>query len=109
LNEDSRHVADATDIKDEYTTDGSYLYKERHVEPMPEREFRFGEGKISGYASCALGILAILAVLCYRYPEYLTTPELRAAYDADVLRSNFQGVASTYFNGPVGMPTLACT
>ncbi|OED37215.1 sterol desaturase [Chromatiales bacterium (ex Bugula neritina AB1)] len=53
---------------------------------MPAREFRFGEGKISGYASCALGALAILAVLCFRYPEYLTTAELRASYDVDVLR-----------------------
>lgn len=76
----------ADPIKDEFTSDGEYIYKERLVEPMPEREFRFGEGKISGYASCALGALSILAVLCYQFPEYLTTAELRAAYDADVLR-----------------------
>ena len=58
----------------------------RQTEDMTDRAFRFGEGKISGYVSLALGMLSILAVLCYKYPTYLTTPELRAAYDPDLLR-----------------------
>lgn len=58
----------------------------RQTEDMSDREFRFGDGKISGYISCSLGILCILAVLAFRFPELLTTPELRDAYDAEVLR-----------------------
>jgi len=62
------------------------LYPERQTEPMEDRAFRFGEGKISGYLSCFLGVLSFLAVLCYQFPSYLTTAELRAAYDADFLQ-----------------------
>lgn len=58
-----------------------YAYKDREIEPMQERGFRFGEGKISGVLACTLGVLSFLTVLCYKFPEYLTTPELRAAYD----------------------------
>lgn len=42
------------------------------------RNFVFGEGRISGYASAALGIGALLGVLCFRFPEYLTTADMRA-------------------------------
>ena len=38
---------------------------------------KFGEGQISGYISVFLGILSFLAVLCFKYPEWLTTPEFR--------------------------------
>lgn len=50
-------------------------------------EFRFGEGRISGALSVALGALSILAVLCFRYPEMLTTPDLRAVYPVAALRT----------------------
>jgi len=62
------------------------LYPERQIEPMEDRAFRFGDGKISGYLSCTLGVLSFIAVLCYQYPSYLTTAELRAAYDANFLQ-----------------------
>jgi len=52
----------------------------------PEPEFRFGQGRISGVLSVALGGLSLLAVLCFRYPELLTTPDLRAAYPVELLR-----------------------
>lgn len=42
-------------------------------------EMRFGEGRISA-------ALSLVAVLCFHFPEYLTTPELRAAYPVDLLR-----------------------
>ena len=58
----------------------------RQTADMRDRAFRMGEGRISGYISVALGLLSILAVLCYKYPTYLTTPELRAAYDPAFLR-----------------------
>jgi lathosterol oxidase len=63
-----------------------YEYKPRETVPMPERSFRLGDGKISGYLSVSLGVLSVLGVLCYRFPSYLTTAELRASYDADMLQ-----------------------
>ncbi len=50
--------------------------------PLPTTglEFRLGDGRLSGALGVALGALALLAVLCFRYPELLTTPELRAVY-----------------------------
>lgn len=45
-----------------------------------------GEGKISGIVSVILGVCSLLAVLCYLFPSYLTTTELRAAYDAVFLQ-----------------------
>lgn len=49
---------------------------------------KLGEGRISGGFSVALGLLCVLAVLCLRYPSWLTTPELHMQYRAhlDVLR-----------------------
>lgn len=49
-------------------------------------EFRFGSGKISGAISVTLGALCVLAVLCFRYPALLTTPDLRAALPLDLIR-----------------------
>jgi len=53
---------------------------------LNESEFRFGEGRISGVLSVALGGLSLLAVLCFRYPEILTTPDLREVYPVPLLR-----------------------
>jgi sterol desaturase/sphingolipid hydroxylase (fatty acid hydroxylase superfamily) len=63
-----------------------YAYRPRESAPTPERYFRIGEGRVSGYLSCFLGVMSWLAVLCYRHPTLLTTPELRAAYDPAALR-----------------------
>lgn len=63
-----------------------YEYRERQTPDMGDRAFRFGQGRISGYSACTLGVLSFLAVLCYRFPEYLTTPDLRAAYDGEQLQ-----------------------
>lgn len=67
-------------------SDNDYDYQPRKVEDMAGRYFRFGQGRISGAASIFLGVLSFLAVLSYQFPEYLTTPELRAAYDAKQLQ-----------------------
>jgi lathosterol oxidase len=48
---------------------------------------RFGEGRISGVLAVALGALSLLAVLCFRHPALLTTPDLRAVYPVPLLRS----------------------
>ena len=66
------------------TTD--YDYEERVIERQADKEFKFGEGKISGFFSIFLGVLSVLAVLAYLYPSYLTTTELRQAYDAVTLQ-----------------------
>lgn len=68
-----------------------YQYRERVIEGMPDKELKPGTGRISGYTSCFLGVMSFLAVLCYHFPEYLTTAELRAAYDADFLRVVLRG------------------
>ncbi len=63
-----------------------YEYQARQVIKDPKKEFRIGEGRISGYLSVTLGVLSLLAVLAYLYPSYLTTTELRKAYDAEQLQ-----------------------
>lgn len=50
-------------------------------------QFKWGEGKISGALSIILGTLSVAAVLCFHFPQYLTTPELRAVYPVEVLRT----------------------
>ena len=49
-------------------------------------EFRVGEGSISGWISVLLGALSVLGVLCFHFPDFLTTPQLRQAYTADQMR-----------------------
>jgi len=50
------------------------------------QSFQFGEGAISGYIACMLAVLSFLGVLSFHFPQYLTTPELRANYNVDFLR-----------------------
>ena len=72
---------------DQSTEDqGEYVYRQRQVPDMSSRFFAIGQGRISGYMSVALGVMSLLAVLCWRYPEQLTTRELRLVYDPEVLR-----------------------
>jgi hypothetical protein len=54
-------------------------------------ELRFGEGRISGVLALLLGASSVLGVLCFHFPEYLTTPELRAGYDVPLLRNLLRG------------------
>ncbi|MBV1920344.1 MAG: sterol desaturase family protein, partial [Pseudomonadales bacterium] len=75
-----------TKSDDQEKQNGEYEYKPRQVSPQQEQSFKFGDGKISGFLSCFLGVLSFLAVLCYLFPSYLTTTEFRAAYDADFLQ-----------------------
>ena len=49
-------------------------------------ELKFGQGLIATIVALALGVLCLLGVLAFHYPEYLTTPELRQKYSVDVLR-----------------------
>ena len=41
----------------------------------PPSPLRLGEGRISGAIAVLLGACSLLAVLCFHFPEYLTTAE----------------------------------
>ncbi|MCW5749573.1 MAG: sterol desaturase family protein [Alphaproteobacteria bacterium] len=45
----------------------------------------------AGALSAALGLLGLLSVLCFHFPEWLTTPEVRAAIDLPLLRKLLLG------------------
>ncbi|MEH6549385.1 MAG: sterol desaturase family protein [Pseudomonadales bacterium] len=64
-----------------------YEYRDRQVDLDTGKQFRLGDGRISGYCSVMLGALSLLAVLAYLYPSYLTTNELRQVYDATFLQN----------------------
>ena len=65
----------------------SFIYIERKIQDMSNKFFVPGAGRISGYISLILGAMTILGVLCFKYPTYLTTAELRALYNLDLLRA----------------------
>jgi sterol desaturase/sphingolipid hydroxylase (fatty acid hydroxylase superfamily) len=49
-------------------------------------ELKPGQGTVSSVIALSLGILCLLAVLAFHFPQYLTTPDLRHKYSVDVLR-----------------------
>lgn len=51
------------------------IYSLRTIEPTT-----FGSGWVSGVLSAALGLVGLGAVLCFQFPELLTTPGARALY-----------------------------
>ena len=61
------------------------------------REFRFGEGKISGILSATLGTLGFGAVLCLLYPQWLTSADIRALYPMGLVRALIQFVLAAAF------------
>lgn len=63
-----------------------YQYRQREVPHRPEREFKIGNGRISGYGAVFLGSMSLTGVLAYLFPAYLTTQELRVSYDAVFLQ-----------------------
>jgi lathosterol oxidase len=52
----------------------------------PER-LKVGEGKISGILSIFLATLSLLGILCFKFPEWLTTADLREAYTAEMVET----------------------
>ena len=58
--------------------------------PMPAR-MKIGEGRINGALSIVFGSIAVGGVLCFHFPELLTTPEFRAEYDVAALRNVLAG------------------
>jgi lathosterol oxidase len=58
---------------------------------------RFGTGWISGTLSVALGLLAVIAVLCLHFPDWLTLPELRERYPLPLVRTAIDlGILTTF-------------
>lgn len=51
-----------------------------------DRPRHFGTGWISGVLGIVLGLLALFAVLCLHFPQYLTLPELRSRYPLGLVR-----------------------
>ena len=49
-------------------------------------ELKPGQGMVSGVIALILAVLCFLGVLAFHFPQYLTTPELRKAYDVQVIR-----------------------
>ncbi|WP_233843309.1 sterol desaturase family protein [Dyella sp. 2HG41-7] len=49
-------------------------------------ELKPGQGTVSSVIALSLGMLCLLAVLAFHFPQYLTTPDLRHKYSVDVLR-----------------------
>ncbi|WP_073311940.1 sterol desaturase family protein [Flavobacterium terrae] len=60
---------------------------------------KFGEGVISGYTSIFFGVLSFLGVFCFKYPEWLTTPEFRNVYTGESMKILLTAViiASLFF------------
>ncbi|MBX9767905.1 MAG: sterol desaturase family protein, partial [Bdellovibrionales bacterium] len=50
-------------------------------------EFVLGQGKVSGFLAFFFAVLCLAGVLCFHFPEYLTSAELRAVYQVSFLRS----------------------
>ncbi|MFO6447224.1 sterol desaturase family protein [Erythrobacter sp. NE805] len=50
------------------------------------RPRHFGTGWLSGVLGIVLALLALMAVLCLHFPQYLTLPELRSRYPLGLVR-----------------------
>lgn len=50
------------------------------------QRLKIGEGKISGYSSIFLGLLSLTGVICFKYPEWLTTPQFREVYTGESMK-----------------------
>jgi sterol desaturase/sphingolipid hydroxylase (fatty acid hydroxylase superfamily) len=91
-----------------------------HVSLLSTQERALGEGFLSGVASVGLGALGLAAVLCLRFPSYLTMPELRGLYPIPYVRALLHlvlvaafvlGAASVClrYNKALGLTGLALT
>jgi sterol desaturase/sphingolipid hydroxylase (fatty acid hydroxylase superfamily) len=56
------------------------------ISPKPQR-LTIGKGQISGYISIFLSIIALTSILCFIFPEKLTTPEFREIYTAQAMQT----------------------
>ena len=61
------------------------------TDPQMPARMKIGEGRISGAVSIVFGAIALGGVLCFHFPEALTTPEFREQYEVGFLRSLLGG------------------
>ena len=54
---------------------------------MQTKRLKIGEGKISGIVSIFLATLSLLGILCFKFPEWLTTPDLRNVYSKELVEN----------------------
>jgi sterol desaturase/sphingolipid hydroxylase (fatty acid hydroxylase superfamily) len=52
-----------------------------------KERFQIGSGLLSGYIALFLAVLAVFGVLCFHFPELLTTPEFRNIYTGESMRA----------------------
>lgn len=65
---------------------------------------RVGEGRISGAISIFLGSLSVVGILCFKFPEQLTTPEFREIYTAEMVENLMYGaIIATFLFGLISM------
>ena len=57
----------------------------------------FGTGWLSGLLGAILGLVGLGAVLCFRFPEWLTVPEARALYPLPLVRALLHAVLVSGF------------
>ena len=62
----------------------------------PQR-LKIGEGKISGVLSIFLAVLSFLGLLCFKFPEQLTTPDFRELYTGELMEKLMLGVMLASF------------
>lgn len=55
------------------------------------KRMQVGEGRISAAISIFLGTLSLLGILCFKFPELLTTPEFREVYTANMVENLMMG------------------
>lgn len=61
--------------------------------------FKIGEGYISSYSCIFLGLLSLLSIVCFHFPEHFTTPEFREVYTGEMMKTLLMAViiASFFF------------
>ncbi|MDG1475510.1 MAG: sterol desaturase family protein [Vicingaceae bacterium] len=55
------------------------------------KRMQVGEGRISGAISIFLGTLSLVGILCFKFPEQLTTQEFREVYTAEMVENLMLG------------------
>lgn len=54
---------------------------------MSTSRIHIGEGKISGIVAIFLATLSLVGILCFKFPEWLTTAEFREVYTAEMVEN----------------------
>ncbi len=55
------------------------------------KRMQIGEGKISGAISIFPGSLSLVGILCFKFPEQLTTPDFREIYTPEMVENLMSG------------------